>query len=278
MREFLFITATDGSDRSRAHLADLFESIDRQAVEGAMIVVCRGAQPPLPAAVGAVAVKVVECPLQTGLSKVRNLALAHAEQTGLIDRAALIAFPDDDCSYPAGVLASVDQRMGGTTTVVAGAYAPDGATFDRARFPTGSRPLGARLVMQVVSSNNVFFAASAVREIGRFDERFGLGAEFGAAEDCDFTLRILELGDDGIYDSAIVVQHPYKPGRPAEYFTGNVALLGKHAGSSARVKLLLARRIVLGLALMAKREITPRQFKDALRGAREMRRAFKSDH
>ena len=44
---------------------------------------------------------------QPGLSRARNAGLAHVE-------AELVAFPDDDCVYPPGLLERVAERFGDT--------------------------------------------------------------------------------------------------------------------------------------------------------------------
>jgi GT2 family glycosyltransferase len=87
-----------------------------------------------------------------------------------------------------------------------------------------------------------------VHRVGRFDERFGLGARYGSSEDTDYMLRVVAAGLRGVYNPSLLVAHPYKPSRPAQYYRGNVAVLAKHARDGGTV-VLLARRLAAGVLL-----------------------------
>ncbi|MCW3027656.1 MAG: glycosyl transferase [Solirubrobacterales bacterium] len=262
---FLLITATDVSAASRANLASLLASLAGQSTPTDLILVMRGGgQVKLPAR-DALRAHVIELPLETSLSEARNAALAHAREHSLLDRAGVVGFPDDDCVYPAGLLGDVGRVIGGGVDVVCGPYGPTRPAVDERRFPRASRPLTPSFVTRVVSSNNVFFAAGAVRVIGDFDQRFGLGARLGSAEDSDYVLRALAAGFSGIYSPAhVFVEHPYKGHRPAQYYVGNVAVLAKHLRQHTHLALSLFHRLAVGALLVSRGELRARDYMRAI--------------
>jgi hypothetical protein len=252
---WLFITVSDESTASRAHLGALLASLERQLVAADLVLVMRGSEKAVAEADrGLVRVHPVPSPLTISLSRARNLGLEHARRLGLLQTCHQLALPDDDACYPDGLLVRIGTLLHDGIGVVCGPYAPDRGSLDRRRFPSTPERLTPRLVMRVASSNNLFFRTEVARAIGGFDERLGLGARYGASEDSDYVLRALALGFDGIYDPESLVEHPYKPGRVDEYYRGNVAVLAKHARTGGTA-LLLARRLATGVVLTARRRI-----------------------
>ncbi len=248
---FLLVSVTDPSPASRANLAALLASVAAQEREVDVVLVLRGGGD-VPAGVHPVVV-----PLATGLSAARNAGLAHAREAGLLDAAGGVGFPDDDCRLGAGVLARVERRLA-EAGLVAGPYAPSRAEIDWTRFPRAEQPLTPRLCMKAVSSINVFLRGDVVRAVGDFDERLGLGAEYGASEDADYVLRALALGHAGLWaPDDVFLEHEYKPGVQSRYYLGNVAVLSKHARETP---LLLLRCFAYGAKLTLRRTITPREY------------------
>jgi len=263
---YLFITVSDSSPRSQANLRALFSGIARQGVAGDMIVVNRGhatALQPLSRDVEVHALPVAE---RMSLSKARNAGLRFARENRLLDRCDIVAFPDDDATYGRGLLARVEDCLSSGSEIVSGLYAPAPTEVDTRRFPRRPRRLTPQVVMRVASSNTLFLSAAVVRALGEFDERLGLGAAYGAGEDSDYALRALAAGFRGLYDPSIVVQHPYKPGRPAQYYGGNVAVLAKHAKRGG-TRALLARRLATGLLLTLQGRLEPPQYARLIRSA-----------
>ena len=80
---------------------------------------------------------------------------------------------------------------------VTGAYGPSAGTVDRRRFRLGDASLTPTLIMRAGCSAAMFMTGSAVRVVGHWDVRFGLGARYGASEDADYALRFLALGFTG---------------------------------------------------------------------------------
>jgi glycosyltransferase involved in cell wall biosynthesis len=258
---FLLVTVTDPSPASRAHLDALIASVGAQDRDVELVVVLRGGGVVPDGADPRVRVRVVEQPLATGLSVARNAALRYASGAGLLDDVGAVGFPDDDCAFVPGLLGRVEARLGDDFGVVAGPYAPAVGAVDWARFPRSERELTPRLCMKAVSSINVFLSAAAVRTVGSFDERLGLGAEYGASEDADYVLRALGAGYTGLWaPHDVLLLHEYKPARASRYYRGNVAVLAKHAAGAPRTAWLLLRCFAYGARLVLRRAITPREY------------------
>ncbi len=234
---YMFLIVTKPGPESCANLAKLVGSIERQGIVGDLVLVMRGGVDGAPAlgrrfahrrttAVGGLSIYPVEAPLKIGRSRARNLGLARAERLGLLDAARIVAFPDDDARYPDGLLHRVDRLMAGETAIVCGPSAPARDQVDAKSFPepghlrvvavaqtlrlrrrADRRELTAARTIRVVNSSNIFVHASVVRQVGRFDERQGLGASFAAV---DYVLRARAAGFRGVYDFAserILVEH-----------------------------------------------------------------------
>jgi glycosyltransferase involved in cell wall biosynthesis len=273
LTRFLLITATDLSDRSRAALAELAESIDRQDVAGDHVLVLRGDGPLALPQDGGVERHMVSVGADTSLSRARNQALAYAREHGLLERNDLVAFPDDDARFGDGALARVTELLADDDAFVCVPYAPTPAKVNRERFPAGELRVSPALVMRSVSSNTMFLATDAVGSVGDFDERYGLGARFGSSEDADYALRVLSAGYTGSYHGGhVLVEHEYKTHRPAEYYLGNVAALAKHARRGG-TRFFLIRRLIYGAATTVARRMTPRAYGRALRAAVELLRS-----
>lgn len=140
-----------------------------------------------------------------GLSRARNIGLAAS--TGM-----LIAFPDDDCWYPADLLQQLSRRFADHPEVDGWT----GMTKDANEQPSGSRWASSKNrltktnVWRRAMSPAIFLRRSAVETIGRFNESLGVGAGtiWGSGEETDYLLRGLERGLQMVYDPSIVVHHP----------------------------------------------------------------------
>jgi Glycosyl transferase family 2 len=265
---FLLITATDGSTESRVHLRSLMRSLGTQDERCDVVLVLRG-----PAAVSVstvpenVTIHPVSAALATTLSRARNLALTRARADGLLAACDAVAFPDDDCVYPPRTLHRVAEHLRTGAEMVCAVYGPGPGSVDWTRFPPSPQEVEIDLVMRSQSSNTMFLATRLVAALGAFDERFGLGARFGSAEDSDYMIRALAAGAPATYDPRVLVLHPYKGHRHEAYFEGNVAVLAKHALGEGRTLGALLRRLAVGLVLLARRRLRPCTYIAALRAA-----------
>jgi glycosyltransferase involved in cell wall biosynthesis len=264
---FLLLTSSDTGHEAVARLSGLFASIERQGVEGDHVLVLRGeGTPDLPPS-DRFRVHTVYVPFDTSLAVARNMAIRHARDLGLLDQADVVGFPDDDCEYAAGALQQAAHLLGGGEALVCVPYAPSTTAINRRRFPDLDTPITPTLAMQAGSCVGIFLPGWAVNAIGDFDERYGLGAHFGAAEDTDYVLRAFSSGLTCRYRGRdALVLHAYKSSRPAQYYLGNLAALAKHA-HTGRTRYLLMRRVVFGALLVTFRRMRWRDYFHALRAA-----------
>ena len=147
-----------------------------------------------------------------GLSRARNRALPHLEGD-------VVAFPDDDCSYPPRLLAEVCERLGadpGLDGLLGRTADPEGRPATR-RFATEGGRLDRATVWTRGNSASLFVRRSLVERVGGFDEGLGLGSGSGMqGEEVDWLIRALDLGAALEYDPGLVVLHPSPERTPDE--------------------------------------------------------------
>ncbi len=148
-----------------------------------------------------------------GLSHARNVGLAAA--TG-----AIVAFPDDDCWYEPDVLAkvrrlmTVDGELDGVVVRWLELEQYFKRTWNERRLDLG---MLRSFRSGVVTSISIFVSRERVERIGRFDRRLGVGSWYGAAEETDLVLRLLETGARIEYERDVVVHHPCPPRTLTEF-------------------------------------------------------------
>ncbi|MET3437011.1 glycosyltransferase family A protein [Sphingomonas sp. 1185] len=177
---------------------------------------------------------------RAGLARARNVAMAAA-------RGRIVAMTDDDCVLHAdyfGRLADAFARHPGPVIIGGRILLGDPSDLPvtvkledhpmiagRDAFPGG-----------FVMGANLAFTADIREKVGAFDERFGAGAPFRAAEDTDFLFRALGRNIPVLYDPGFVVDHHH--GRKAAheviallagYGYGDGALYAKHLWRDARI-------------------------------------------
>jgi glycosyltransferase involved in cell wall biosynthesis len=140
---------------------------------------------------------------EPGLSRARNAALGQL--TGDV-----IAFPDDDCTYPPDLLARVAERfaddagLDGLTGRAADAAGHTSASWK----PDPVRLTGLNLWNRAISFT-IFLRRHVVERVGRFDERLGLGSPepWASGEEIDYLVRAIRAGARIEYDPSLVVVH-----------------------------------------------------------------------
>ena len=138
-----------------------------------------------------------------GLSRARNAGLALVE-------ADLVAFPDDDCVYPPGLLVRVAGRLGhgsglaGLTGRAENASGMSGASWK----DEGALLTDDNLWNRAISFT-IFLRRSLVETVGSFDEQLGLGSgsPWSSGEEIDYLIRAVRAGASIEYDPSLVVVH-----------------------------------------------------------------------
>ena len=139
----------------------------------------------------------------TGLSRARNVGLRVVD-------ADVVAFPDDDCVYPPGLLARVAAALGADPTL-------SGIT-GRAEDPNGSSSPSWKTDAALLTEDNlwnraisftIFLRRELVERIGPFDEQLGLGSgrPWSSGEEMDYLIRAVRGGARIRYDPSLTVVH-----------------------------------------------------------------------
>jgi glycosyltransferase involved in cell wall biosynthesis len=168
------------------------------------------------------AVERIEAP--RGLSRARNAALGRL--TGDV-----VAFPDDDCTYPSGLLQSIAVRLAaepGLDGIVGREVSEDGTSSPS--WATDAAVLTRENLWNRAISFTIFLRRAVIEEIGGFDERLGLGAGAGpweSGEEIDLLVRAVDAGARIAYDPAVVVRHASK-----DVDRARLRALGRRDGTS----------------------------------------------
>lgn len=155
----------------------------------------------------------------------------HARNLGLrMARGAIAAFPDDDCTYPPGVLARVLSAFDADPSlqILTGpAAAPEGG-LGSGRWREEAGEITLENVWTSVIEFNLFIRRDTALALGGFDERLGPGTPFGSAEGNDLVVRAIREGHRAFYDPRQQIVHPDK--RLTETAVARAALYGAGLG------------------------------------------------
>ena len=150
---------------------------------------------------GQISLNHIKSPIR-GLSLNRNIGLNHAQGD-------IVGFPDDDCEYPNDLLSKVDALFDELDVDVL-----LGRIWDRKlnkpairNWPEKTIALNSYNFYRLTSSITLFTKVVAQR----FDERFGLGAQYGSNEDVIFVSSLLRSGATGQYVPSLTVYHEDQP-------------------------------------------------------------------
>jgi glycosyltransferase involved in cell wall biosynthesis len=246
----LVVATVDRADE----LARFIESLAAQAYPRMrLLVVDQNEDDRLDPVLSATPVEVVHLRAGRGLSRARNAGLAHVG-------ADIVAFPDDDCVYPLGLLQRIGERfvkdpeLDGLT---GRAEAADGSASASWRSDPGL--LRRDDLWNSAISFTIFLRRAIVEGVGAFDEQLGLGSgtPWHSAEEIDYLIRALD-GDARIeYDPTLVVEHDMRADTPAIGIRDGASvgyLLRKHDYSPRVVGRMLARPVGGIAAALARRD------------------------
>ncbi|MFC7474825.1 glycosyltransferase family 2 protein [Dankookia sp. GCM10030260] len=203
----------------------------------------------------------------------------HARNLGLaLARGAIVGFPDDDCTFPPGLLARVLAGFAAdpSLAILTGPAASPAGGLGSGRWRTDAGPIDAGNVWTSVIEFNLFLRREVALAMGGFDERLGPGTPLGSTEGNDLVLRAVGAGHAARYDPAQRIVHPDKRLTPvaveraALYARGMGFVLRRHA-VPVRVWLPFMLRPVGGVLVSALRGnmLAARYYAATLRGRLE---------
>ena len=141
-----------------------------------------------------------------GQSRARNIGFAYA-------KGDIVAFPDDDCLYPQGLLTRIAQFFNQHPQwdgVVGRVYDLDNnENAFEACGDSQSQALNHSKAYKVCVSCAIFFRAAIAQKI-RFNEALGPGAgtRWGCGDETDYVFKCLDASYGFYYDPSFVIRHP----------------------------------------------------------------------
>lgn len=272
MSEILFLTTTDAAGGRGGDLERLLSSIEAALAgrDWRMLLLVQRASSDVGVAAGVPAnVGVGAIPNRVSASRARNLLLHEAHEKGLLARAPLVAFPDDDCWYPDGLLERLldlfrtDQALDFWFCRYASApQAPARPLTREMRSPSVFE------VAAEASSNTIFLRGRILETLGEFDEELGIGTENNGGEDTDYALRAFRQSRKCRFVNRALIGHrDNSPRFRSRYFRGSLIAIARHTAMRPASAALLLRKLMVGGFLVATRRMSGREFGTALRTA-----------
>lgn len=140
-----------------------------------------------------------------GLSYNRNLGIDVA-------KGEVLAFPDDDCAYKPDTIEKAINFFEKNQDYKI--YSCKTLDFDEKegfiKMNDGICEIESTNISFTVCSITFFVNFGSDDSYTRFDERLGVGAEFGAGEETDYVLDLLSRGFKGRYFGDDIIHHPVK--------------------------------------------------------------------
>ena len=228
MTAFSLVMATRGRT---AEIASFLDSVLAQGTpEAEAIIVDQNADARLDAVLAPYAGRLRLLHLRSDVANAnhaRNLGLAAA-------RGALVGFPDDDCLYPAGVLARVAAAFAAdpALALLTGPAESPAGGLGSGRWREAGGAIDAANVWTSVIEFNLWLRRPVALALGGFDEAMGPGTPLGSAEGNDLVLRAIGAGHQARYDPTLRVIHPDK--RLTDVATARARLYGRGLGFALR--------------------------------------------
>ena len=221
------------------------------------------------------------------LSKARNEGIKLIPE----GESGIIAFPDDDCWYNSTVLSAAVKNLEQYDFVSMGIYDPiKRKGFGKHRTLNEKCEINEDNVLLKPISVSIFYKFNEKNEIPLFDEKFGVGTDWGSGEETDFLLQLLFNGKKGFYDSTDTVYHEterekdFNASVTYKYSVGFAAMIMKsllvrgQKKAYARFKKLMTRSRLAQIYYLfkpAKKAVYAARLKGFKRGLKEGRAYYK---
>lgn len=235
---FDLVVATVGRADELSRLLDSLEAQDYPSLR--VVVVDQNDDLRAADLLGGRKLELVHLQSERGLSRARNVALEHVS-------ADVVAFPDDDCVYPPGLLRRVAERFAHDDTLAGlTGRAADSSGRSAPSWKDDAATLTDDNLWNRAISFTIFLRRSVVERVGTFDERLGLGSTepWGSGEEIDFLVRAIRTGARIEYDPTLVVQHEVRENDAPIGFRDGASvgyLLRKHGYPARTVAQMLVR-------------------------------------
>lgn len=191
------------------------------------------------------------------LSIARNRMIEQALEADVPDD-ALVMFPDDDAWYPAGTLEHIARQFAGRADLDLW-FCRYG---EQARFHGDVKEVvpGFQDVLSYASSNTIAVSGRALKQLGGFDERLGLGTPLRSGEDTDFAIRAyFAARKSGFVDARIIGHRDFNKAVRAKYYRGSLVAIARYARRSPVTAAAFVRKMAVGAMLYLKRELPARE-------------------
>jgi hypothetical protein len=141
---------------------------------------------------------------EPGLSRARNHGLPFA-------KGQLVAFPDDDCLYPPGLLEWVADWFESNVEydILAVGVRDAAGVLSGNRWPQDSCEIKPINAFRTTFSSSLFLFTDLAQS-AQFDVQLGVGSRtpYGSGEETDYVLRLLHMNARGRFDRTRHVIHP----------------------------------------------------------------------
>ena len=263
-QSFDLVVATVGRTEELRSLLDSLEAQHYPQLRA--IVVDQNEDERVPALLADRQLELVHLRSAPGLSRARNAGLQEVA-------ADLVAFPDDDCTYPPGLLERVAERFRAEPRL-------DGLT-GRAEDERGRSSAAWESDAALLTRDNLWNRANAattflrrglVEGVGKFDENLGLGSgkRSSSGEETDYLVRAVSAGARIAYDPSLVVRHDVREDDSAVGLRDGKSLgylLRKHGYPPRTVARMLVRPAGGTLVALARLDLPrARYYAASLRG------------
>jgi hypothetical protein len=148
-------------------------------------------------------------------------------------QADVIAFPDDDCTYPPDLLERVASTLSARPELdgILG-RTEDSIGRSSANWASVRQRVTRNNVWHCSNSNSIFLGRDLLERLGSFDEALGLGSRWSSGEETELLVRAVDLGAELEYDPSLVVVHADRALSPDVGLRDGASvgyILGKHS-------------------------------------------------